>query len=144
MAVGAGIAAVADAAPPRAETSRTARRRTVCSRLRKGRIRRTVSSRCTHVDCEPRTIFNTLADDDACTDKIETKNGEPSDKHCPARQTDTDINPHTPGIGHVAASTVQECCEICRSAAWWQKGCRFSTLSRGEDKARYSRDIAEI
>ena len=45
--------------------------------------------------------------------------------------SDVDINPHHPGIGHVAGSSVDECCAICRSPTWWSKGCRFSTLSRG-------------
>lgn len=44
---------------------------------------------------------------------------------------DTDINPHTAGLGHVGGSKIEECCAACRSPAWWQRGCRFATLSRG-------------
>ena len=44
---------------------------------------------------------------------------------------DVDVNPHTPGLGHVAAATIADCCAICRSQAWWARGCRFGTLSRG-------------
>ena len=44
---------------------------------------------------------------------------------------DTDIDPHTPGMGSVAASDIQTCCETCASAAWYNKGCRFYTLSKG-------------
>ena len=42
-----------------------------------------------------------------------------------------DINPHTAGIGFAGGISVDQCCALCRSPAWWAKGCRFSTLSRG-------------
>ena len=45
--------------------------------------------------------------------------------------SDVDINPHTAGLGSVAASSIRECCAVCRSSHWWKAGCRFSTLSRG-------------
>jgi hypothetical protein len=44
---------------------------------------------------------------------------------------DVDINPHTAGLGSVPARTIDSCCDVCRSPAWWARGCRFSTLSRG-------------
>ena len=44
---------------------------------------------------------------------------------------DIDINPHTPGLGSVPASSIGECCEACASVVWWEKGCRFYTLSKG-------------
>ena len=43
-----------------------------------------------------------------------------------------DIDPHTPGLGHVAASSIDKCCELCSSPAWWTKGCRYYTLSKGQ------------
>ena len=46
--------------------------------------------------------------------------------------SDVDIDPHTPGLGHVAASSIDKCCELCSSPAWWTKGCRFYTLSKGQ------------
>lgn len=45
---------------------------------------------------------------------------------------DVDINPHTPGIGHAAASSIDDCCTLCSSPEWWGKGCRFYTLSKGQ------------
>ena len=44
---------------------------------------------------------------------------------------DVDINPHTPGLGHVGASSISQCCELCSSPEWWTRGCRFYTLSKG-------------
>ena len=44
---------------------------------------------------------------------------------------DVDINPHTAGIGWARGDNVNKCCALCRSPAWWSKGCRFSTLSKG-------------
>ena len=29
--------------------------------------------------------------------------------------TDTDIDPHTPGMGSIAASTIDTCCTVCAS-----------------------------
>ena len=46
-------------------------------------------------------------------------------------QTDTDINPHTAGLGNIPGASIGQCCEACASAAWWGRGCRFSTLSKG-------------
>ena len=43
----------------------------------------------------------------------------------------TDINPHTAGLGHIGGSSINECCAACRSPEWWGRGCRFSTLSKG-------------
>jgi len=44
---------------------------------------------------------------------------------------DVDINPHTPGLGWVPASSIDTCCEACSSHEWWSRGCRFYTLSKG-------------
>lgn len=44
---------------------------------------------------------------------------------------DMDIDPHTPGMGSIAASTIDACCATCSSPGWWSKGCRFYTLSKG-------------
>jgi len=44
---------------------------------------------------------------------------------------DIDIDPHTPGLGHVAANSIDDCCTLCSSPEWWSKGCRFYTLSKG-------------
>ncbi len=44
---------------------------------------------------------------------------------------DTDINPHTAGLGHIGGSSIESCCAACRSPDWWSKGCRFATLSKG-------------
>ena len=44
---------------------------------------------------------------------------------------DTDVNPHTAGLGSVGGSDIGRCCAICSSPEWWARGCRFSTLSRG-------------
>ena len=41
-------------------------------------------------------------------------------------------DPHTPGLGHVAASSIDTCCTLCSSPEWWAKGCRFYTLSKGQ------------
>jgi sialate O-acetylesterase len=43
---------------------------------------------------------------------------------------DTDINPHTPGLGNVAASSALECCTLCASTAWAAKGCAYFTYSK--------------
>ena len=44
---------------------------------------------------------------------------------------DIDINPHTAGLGHMPASSIDECCQACASQEWWERGCRFYTLSKG-------------
>lgn len=41
------------------------------------------------------------------------------------------MNPHTPGIGHIAGSSIDECCTACQSDEWQQQGCQFFTLSIG-------------
>jgi hypothetical protein len=50
---------------------------------------------------------------------------------CDNTMTDIDIDPHTPGMGSIAASTIDKCCTVCSSPEWWSKGCRFYTLSKG-------------
>ena len=59
------------------------------------------------------------------------------DKHCQGlRQVkcvvmpDTDINPHTSGLGSAPGTSAEECCALCSSAEWAAKGCQFWTLSR--------------
>lgn len=54
-----------------------------------------------------------------------------SDLTCNVFQ-DVDINPHTPGLGHIGASNIAECCAACSSPEWWVRGCRFYTLSKGQ------------
>ena len=44
---------------------------------------------------------------------------------------DTDINPHTAGLGHTGGTSIEGCCAVCRSPEFWQRGCRFSTFSKG-------------
>ena len=44
---------------------------------------------------------------------------------------DTDIDPHTPGLGNIAASNISTCCVACQSDAWRQRGCQYFTLSKG-------------
>lgn len=44
---------------------------------------------------------------------------------------DIDIDPHTPGLGHVPGIDIATCCDTCTSPAWWGRGCRFYTLSKG-------------
>ena len=44
---------------------------------------------------------------------------------------DVDIDPHTPGMGSLAASDISDCCKTCTSPGWYSKGCRFYTLSKG-------------
>lgn len=44
---------------------------------------------------------------------------------------DVDIDPHTPGLGSVGGSDIAACCAVCSSPAWWARGCRFYTLSKG-------------
>ena len=44
---------------------------------------------------------------------------------------DTDINPHTAGLGHAGGLSIADCCAACRSPVWWKRGCRFSTFSKG-------------
>ena len=39
-------------------------------------------------------------------------------------QTDTDINPHTAGLGNIPGASIGQCCEACASALWWGRGCR--------------------
>jgi hypothetical protein len=56
--------------------------------------------------------------------------GGPSPPQCHVLE-DTDINPHTAGLGHVAGTSIDQCCQVCRSPEWYEKGCRFSTFSRG-------------
>ena len=51
--------------------------------------------------------------------------------YCNNAMTDTDIDPHTPGMGSIAASNIDTCCSVCSSPEWWSKGCRFYTLSKG-------------
>ena len=51
--------------------------------------------------------------------------------YCQTPMTDVDIDPHTPGMGSVAASSIDSCCSVCSSPEWWSKGCRFYTLSKG-------------
>ena len=53
-----------------------------------------------------------------------------TDPSCRVSQ-DTDINPHTAGLGNIGGNSIDQCCAACRSPEWWQKGCRFSTLSKG-------------
>ena len=50
---------------------------------------------------------------------------------CSAPMQGIDIDPHTPGMGSIAAGTIDECCATCTSPEWWGKGCRFYTLSKG-------------
>merc|ERR1719230_1860013 len=50
---------------------------------------------------------------------------------CQNHMIDTDIDPHTPGMGSVAASSIDTCCSVCSSPEWFSKGCRFYTLSKG-------------
>ena len=56
--------------------------------------------------------------------------GDPPPHTCDHYE-DVDINPHTPGLGHAGANSIEECCELCSSPEWWTKGCRFYTLSKG-------------
>ena len=43
---------------------------------------------------------------------------------------DTDINPHTSGLGSAPGTSAEQCCKLCSSAEWAAKGCQFWTLSR--------------
>ena len=45
---------------------------------------------------------------------------------------DTDINPHTAGLGSIPGAAIGTCCDACASAEWQAKGCRFFTLSIGQ------------
>ena len=63
--------------------------------------------------------------------KATTASRAPPGGLCQNHWTDTDINPHTPGMGSVAASDIDTCCSVCSSPEWWTKGCRFYTLSKG-------------
>jgi hypothetical protein len=44
----------------------------------------------------------------------------------------TDINPHTAGLGNVPRSNAGECCTLCASPMWINQGCRFFVFSRGQ------------
>jgi len=37
---------------------------------------------------------------------------------CGTPLADLDINPHTPGLGSTAGSSIDQCCALCSSANW--------------------------
>jgi hypothetical protein len=53
----------------------------------------------------------------------------------------TDINPHTAGLGDIPGANVSDCCAGCASPQWLAKGCRFFTLSRGRCWFKATADI---
>ena len=44
---------------------------------------------------------------------------------------DIDIDPHTAGLGWAPGGSLPDCCNACSSPAWFAKGCRFFTFSKG-------------
>jgi hypothetical protein len=45
---------------------------------------------------------------------------------------DTDIDPHTAGIGDAPGKVPADCCTLCAGAVWKAKRCKYFTLSHGE------------
>eukprot|EP00964_Phaeocystis_antarctica_P085064 scaffold53672_cov59-Phaeocystis_antarctica.AAC.2 len=37
---------------------------------------------------------------------------------CGAPLAETDVNPHTPGLGSAAGSSIDQCCALCSSSNW--------------------------
>ena len=58
--------------------------------------------------------------------------------------TDTDIDPHTPGLGNIVANNISTCCDACLSAKWAAKGCRYFTLSKGNCWFKATADVQVV
>ena len=54
---------------------------------------------------------------------------------------DTDINPHTAGLGNIPADSASTCCTACASAEWAARGCQYFTLSLGQCWFKATADI---